>query len=204
MTCDDYARLHAIARRHTRREADAQDLLNDALIASMKAGRSITGADDAWIAGTIRNLARMQARAALRRRRREHEGDQAESSEPSPAESTDFLLTRIASLPRGARIVALLALRGMDRAEIASALNLSDDALRQRLMTLRKRLDGIDVPTSGIGQSMVLGSMRTSLLRVLRRKQGIGTRDPDGHLLIFSRPAASRPSHPRQQHGKET
>jgi hypothetical protein len=71
-------------------------------------------------------------------------------------------------------------------------------------MTLRKHLDGFDAPASGIGANMALGSMRASLLRVLHRKPGIGTRDPDGHLLVFSRNPTSRPSPRRQQHRKET
>lgn len=200
----DYHRLLAIARRHTRRTAEAQDLLNDALVAAMERGRLLTGTDDAWIAGTIRNLAAMQARGAVRRRKRDESVARTESVIVSPQDPADPLLVRIAGLPRGARIVALLALRGMDRSEIASALNLSDEALRQRLMTLRRHLEGFDPDPAGVGPSMSLGSMRASLLRVLRRTPGIGTRDPDGHLLVFFRTRTSRPSPPRQQQGKET
>lgn len=203
MTASNYARLLAVARRHARRGGEAQDLLNDALLAAMRCGRSLAGDDDAWIAGTIRNLALMQARSASRRRRRDGQIAPGASADPTSPEPLDPLLARIALIPRGARIVALLALQGMDRAEIASALALSDDALRQRLMTLRKHLDGLDVPASGIGAKMALGSMRASLLRVLHRTPGIGTRDPDGHLLIFSRRSTSHSSPPRQHLVKE-
>jgi RNA polymerase sigma-70 factor (ECF subfamily) len=127
MTADDYARLLAVARRHTRRQGEARDLLNDALLAAMKSGRS--PGDDAWIAGTIRNLARMHARTAVRRRRRDESIAAAEAVDPPPLDSADPVLARISLLPRGARIIALLAIRGMDRAEIASALGLSHDAL---------------------------------------------------------------------------
>lgn len=204
MTADDYARLLAVARRHARRADEAQDLLNEALLAAMKCGRSLRGQDDAWIAGTIRNLALMQARSAARRRQRDADVAVDPTINPAPPEPHDLLLARIATLPRGSRTVALLALRGMDRAEIASALGLSADALRQRLMTLRRHLDGLDLPAAGVGVNMALGSMRASLLRVLHRTSGIGIRDPDGFLLVFSPRSTSHPGPSRQQEGKET
>src|SRR5687767_9914640 len=67
MDLDLYRELRAQARHLARRAEDADDLVQDALLAALEAGRS----DRAWLAGVMRKQSAMTARSAIRRRRRE-------------------------------------------------------------------------------------------------------------------------------------
>ena len=162
-----------------------------------------------WFHGVLRNRGAFLARGAVRRKRREEHSHNPSSDLALPfgEESSGFL----AQLPRGVRVVAALVLHGMCREEIASALRLSPTAFRQRLTTLRKVL--AEVPPTTREQWVVsarqrrlrqaagleLGLIRQALLSYLKLSSGIGTHDPDGHLLIIEKKAP----HNRQPPGNE-
>ena len=193
MNLDTYRHLHTEARRHARRAADADDLVQDALLIALEQGRSD---DPAWLAGVIRNQAAMQARSAIRRRRREAavaEDDVAiahEDSSPSPG----ALLER---LPPAARRVAVLALHGLNAEEIRWVLGINAAAFRQRLTSIRKAMGGL--PPSQRAEALALayvrdpartvelqfGLVRRALKAALGGTDGIGTHDADGHLIVL-------------------
>ena len=96
-------------------------------------------------------------------------------------------------------MIASLVLAGMTRPEIAQALDLTGAAMRQRLTGLRKaalrispslRQDLLAAaydrrPESGV--DLDVGLIRRALIAWLRGGGGIGTHDPDGHLLVISK-----------------
>ncbi len=190
-----YRRLRARARRLSRRPADADDLLQDALLAAIEAGR-----DDApWLDGVLKNLAAMTARGEGRRRRRE-----ASVAEPESVAATDAAvdtgparLSLLASLPPSARRVAVLALHGLSADEIRWILGLADTAFRQRLTRIRKALGALPPPqrAEAVALSFVrdpartvdlpFGLVRRSLKAALAGRAGLGTHDADGHLLVI-------------------
>jgi hypothetical protein len=181
-----YRRLRARARRLSRRAADADDLLQDALLAGIEAGR-----DDApWLEGVLKNRAAMTARGEVRRRRRE-----ASLAEPEGVAPTDTLvdtgparLSLLAALPPSARRVAVLALHGLSAEEIRWI---------QRLTRIRKALG--ELPPAQRAQAQALaylrdparavdlqfGLVRRSLKAALAGRSGLGTHDADGHLLVI-------------------
>ncbi len=186
-----YDELMALARAASR-SGDAEDLLHDALIAAIAAGRGDLSAraDRAWLYGTIRNLARMQWRGQSRRRQRERQW--AESVSPAaaagPAPPTELLH----GLRPPLKAVAALALTGHSRREIAYLLGISDAALRQRLVQLRRSLSaaGVTMPgePAGLGLDLAYGRLRAALLPLLRRQGGaLGSHDPDGHIFVITR-----------------
>jgi RNA polymerase sigma-70 factor (ECF subfamily) len=212
LTAQEYKQWLAVAARHARRKGEAQDLLHDSLLAAAEARRTdlSTPQSRAWFAGLIRNKALMDARTAGRRRRREASVARAQRPALStPADDADLKLVR--SLPPAARAVATLALHGMTRAEIAFALGLSNVALRQRLTTLRRKWAGLsdEVRQTAIeqaarrqrtiGTELELGVIRRALVSLVREVEGIGTHDPDGHLIVFEHGAESRFRARRQQ-----
>ena len=197
--------LLAQARRRSRVPQDAEDLLQDALLAAARAGR--TDLDDAsnrrWISGVIRNLAAMAGRSEGRRKARERD------RKPDPPAATEAGSTRaLDALPRGVRVVALLVLHGMTREEIRQALELSDPAFRQRLAAVRRAMDGVSPEMRQEALALAyarrqsgeldLGPLRRALLAWVRVEEGIGTHDPDGHLIVISR-STSRKGPPRQR-----
>ncbi len=187
-----YRELRAQARRLTRRADEADDLVQDTLLAALEAGRS----DAAWLSGTMRNRAAMAARGAARRRRREGAvasdgetgaGTQA-SSDPAP------LLRR---LPPAARRVAVLALHGLSADEIRWILQLAPTAFRQRLTSIRRAIGAL--PEAQRAESLALayardparsadlqfGLVRRALMAAMRGGAALGTHDHDGHLLLI-------------------
>src|SRR5262249_15294284 len=123
----------------------------------------------------------------------------------------DAVLELVRVLPPATRAVATLALHGMTRHEIAFVLGLSDVALRQRLTTLRRkwsdvsdelRDDAIDRARERrrtIAGEMQLGQVRRALLALVREKPGIGTHDPDGHLIVIESRWSSQSGRSRQR-----
>jgi RNA polymerase sigma-70 factor (ECF subfamily) len=108
--------------------------------------------------------------------------------------------------------VAALILHGLTREEIACALQLARTAFRRRLTELRRALDRIDpsirarslalayARCSAGTEGLELGLLRRALLAHLRAIPGIGTHDPDGHLLVIrDRKMTSQSGHPRQR-----
>lgn len=197
----DIRTLERQARRHVRTLEEAQDVVQDVLLAAVSAGRRLEDPTfPRWACGAIRKRAAFLARSAGRRRRREQGAPPARSSAP-PRFPGAFL----DSLPPSLRVVARLADAGLDRREIAWLLGLGDDAFRQRLgaLRLRWRRSGLthDVRAEGDG-GPPLGLMRQTLRRRLAggTDVSVGSHDPDGHLLIFSQ-VRSRMVPARQQDG---
>jgi RNA polymerase sigma-70 factor (ECF subfamily) len=208
LTREEYNHWLAVAARHARKRGEAEDLLHDSLLEAVEARRTdlSEAATRGWFVGLIRNKALMDARTAVRRKRRET----AFATEPALARPTlsapadDVALNLVRSLPPATKSVATLALHGMSRREIAFVLDLTDAALRQRLATLKRRWAGISDSTRedamqlvrerrrSIGQEMELGQVRRALLALVREVPGIGTHDPDGHLIMFEKPAPSK------------
>lgn len=198
-----YRSLQASARSLSRRTADAEDLLQDALLAGIEAGRD----DGPWLEGVLKNLAAMTARGEGRRRRRESAWATAEASpaqEPGvdPVPARDALLRR---LPPAARRVAVLALHGLSAEEIRWILGLADTAFRQRLTRIRKALG--DLPPRQRAEAQALaylrdparatdlqfGLVRRSLKAALAGRPGVGAHDADGHLLVIRGAHGSTP-----------
>jgi len=199
MDLDLYRELRAQARRLTRRAEEADDLVQDALLAALEAGRS----DPAWLAGVLRKQSAMTVRSAIRRRRREAaagvEMAVAElATETSPPIDPGILLER---LTPAARRVAVLALHGLSADEIRWILQLTPAAFRQRLTTIRKALGTL--PPALQAESLALaytrdparsadlqfGLVRRALKAALRGEPGLGTHDTDGHLILIRSPA---------------
>lgn len=201
--------LRVIAARCSRVAEDAEDLLHDALLEAVRAGRAdLSQAENyRWVVGTLRNLGTMTARSAVRRRLREARwlsersvlADDANAGAGAPSPWREHPAVR--ALPASLRDVAHLALAGFDRREITWLLKLSDTAMRQRISALRKRLgalaprgDGDTPGEGGVGsdpaapgaESLPLGLIRRALLPVAVAADAVGAHDPDGHLLAIS------------------
>ena len=171
---------------------DAEDVVQEALLAAVRAGRTdLADAETGrWLAGVVRNQARMHARGSARRRNREAAWVAFGSDVvpiPEPNQSSDRILSR---LPPGLRIVALLALTGHSRREIAWLLRLEDAALRQRVAQLRSRFAaaGLGLPSGmpGLSLDLAYGRIRDALRPLLARQGGVlASHDPDGHLFAL-------------------
>ncbi|WMT86925.1 transcriptional regulator [Pelagibacterium sp. 26DY04] len=188
-----YAEFIALARRHARRSDEAEDIVQEVLIAAVQAGRDdfTKFADRRWMAGAIRKRAAFDARSAARRREREARWQLERSGGQSQAEG-EALGAILADLPKSLRVVAALALSGHSRAEIAYLLDLSDAALRQRVRALKLALGkkGVAMPAEMVGLNLDLayGAIRQALAPALKRHGvAFATHDPDGHIFLFKR-----------------
>lgn len=188
-----YAELVALARRHARRSAEAEDIVQEVLIAAVEAGRDDFSqpANRRWMAGAIRRRAAFDARSAARRREREARW-QAERQPDGDRQDTESLAGILGQLPKSLRVVAALAVSGHSRIEIAYLLGLNDTALRQRIRALKVALGkkGVVMPAEMIGLNLDLayGAIRQALAPALRRHGGaFATHDPDGHILVVRR-----------------
>ncbi|NDV00122.1 sigma factor [Pseudoroseicyclus tamaricis] len=190
MTPAARARLMATARAASRREEDAEDLLQEALVAAWAAGRL---EDGAYVTGIIRRQAAMAARGAARRRARESAWAALPAASSEEAEEAP-----LPPLPPALERVARLAQAGCTRAEIRWLLGLTDAALRQRLAALRGKLAGRPLPPQIAGAG---GARRADLRAVLARRPEarFASHDPDGHLFL-AMPSQSGPR--RQQQGR--
>lgn len=199
MTLTEYKQCLAIARRHACSDADAADLLHEALLVAVRAGRGDFGqaVERAWLAGVIRNLAAATARSAGRRRRRE--AVWAGDSDSADVASLDEMPDRsavLSDLTEGTRRVAVLALHGLNQEEICHVLQLKPAAFRQRLTSLRRALGKLPEPLRAEALALAyarprregahrldFGLIRRALLHHVRGGEGLGTHDPDGHLI---------------------
>ncbi len=190
--------LRAVARAHSRVSDEADDLLQDALLEAVRAGRAdlTQAANYRWITGTIRNLGAMRARGAVRRRLREARWTAEDTNHHEPASALESVplpwreIPEIAQLPPSLQQVALLALSGHDRREIAWLLKVSEAAMRQRIAMLRRKLRQLETPGAhgpSADRALPLGLIRRALLPVVVASQSAGAHDPDGHLLVLSR-----------------
>jgi RNA polymerase sigma factor (sigma-70 family) len=199
-----YRDMLRLARRHSRRADEAEDLLQDALLEAVAAGRADLSdtRNRRWLGGVIRNRATLVARTAARRVRRELLWHQARPEEPAVAATSPKEITEILKeLPPSLKVLAALALSGHSRREIAYLLSLNDTALRQRLTALKRRLaaHGLLMPaqTPGLSLELSYGRIRDALLPKLMSEGGLfASHDPDGHLFVFRR---SQTDAPRQQ-----
>jgi RNA polymerase sigma-70 factor (ECF subfamily) len=191
-----YSRLLRRARRLERR--DPEDLLQEALLIALEAGRSplADDGDAAWCTGVLSLRARARARAAGRRRSRETAWAELRpaitSSAPLPVP-----LGPLGALPPSARQLALLVLHGLGGEEIRWLLGLSPAAFRQRVAVLRRALRhwSAEEREAGLGapgqrpRPLAVGLLRRTLARSLRlpiaEAPAVGTHDPDGHPLLL-------------------
>ncbi|WP_196260255.1 RNA polymerase sigma factor [Pelagibacterium limicola] len=186
-----YGAFLSLARRYGRDGEDAEDIVQEVLIAAVAAGREdfSNSQNRRWIAGAIRRRAAFDARSAVRRRQRESRWQAERSGVDAPFEGV-LLETVLAELPKALRVVAALALSGHTRAEIAYLLGLTDAALRQRIRELKKALArrGVPMPPemSGLNLDLAYGAIRQALAPALKRHGGaFATHDPDGHLFVI-------------------
>lgn len=199
--------LRNAARRASRVAEEADDLLQDALLELVRAGRHDLEIPEnlAWLHGVLKNLGAMTARSAVRRRIRDDlwSGQHPLEELPTWWSTQDRELeTILEALPLSLRRVAQLALSGHDRQEIAWLLDLRDDTLRQRISALRRRLADLDRDVvgfaletgraspkdRGLPPRWPLDLVRRALLPVARLSRGAGVSDPDGHLMVLSIP----------------
>ena len=199
-----FADLHALARRASRRPDEADDLLQTALLAALESGRTDLASPETrrWLAGVIRNRAAFDARSSARRRRRETgwsadflpRAEHGGGGSPRLRGETERAASELAALSPALRVTALLALSGHTRREIGWLLNLSDTALRQRISQLKRALDAIPAPDADPTGPLAFGRIRRALLGPMRRPEAfLASHDPDGHLFVLSRSQISTP-----------
>jgi RNA polymerase sigma-70 factor (ECF subfamily) len=189
-----YRALRGQARRLTQHADEAEDLVQDTLLAALQAGRS----DVEWLAGTLRRQAAMQVRSAVRRRRREADGVPVDQDDAPPENAADGALTGalLNRLPPAARRVATLALHGLNADEVRWILGITDAAFRQRLTSIRKTLGrqpgapimdmaGKRADSAMRGNELKFGLIRRALKAALQQNSGLGTHDADGHLIVL-------------------
>ena len=196
MDLEAYRKLLSRARRHSRRAQDADDLVQDTLIAALAANRF----DESWLEGVMRNQAALAARGVLRRRGRESAvvigvgADCAAGPECGSPPGADSVL---AALPPAARRVAVLALHGLAPDEICWILGLTPATFRQRLTRIRRQLG--EFPPALRAEALALayvrdparsvdlqfGLVRRALKAALNGEAGLGTHDADGHLIVI-------------------
>ena len=131
----------------------------------------------------------MHRRSAWRSRRRDGDWQGGNASAPEAGRGSD---ARSLALPPSLRVVALLALTGHSRHEIAYLLDLTDTALRQRIKALKHKLSaaGLGPPGefTGLNLDLAYGRIRDALLPQLLRHGGMfASHDPDGHLFVVRR-----------------
>ncbi len=196
MTSFMRARLHFQLVAIARREAGAlhaEDVVQEAMLVAIEQGRHDLAdpANCAWLRGVVRNRARMTARSARRWQRRDGAW-QGITTAAEPAPRPDAVADILADLPASLRVLAALVLTGHNRREIAYLLGLSDTALRQRIVALRRRLvaRGIAAPgeLTGLSLDLAYGRIRDCLLPALERHGGVfASHDPDGHVFLVRR-----------------
>ncbi len=190
--------LRTQALRLSRSAEDADDAVQETLLASIQAGRY----DLPWLYGVLQKQVAMQIRAKVRRRRREEIIlDEAQSADVEASQPSQSILTLIRSLPTALRQVAVLAVHGLNAEEIRYLLKIAPAAFRQRLTSIRKSLGKLpeDQAREALAIAYVrepkrsvelqLGLIRRALKAALYGDRCLGTHDLDGHLMIIRRKA---------------
>jgi RNA polymerase sigma-70 factor (ECF subfamily) len=192
MSTSLYRDLRRVAARHARRADEADDLVQEALLAAVASGRRQVEdpALRGWLAGTLRNKATLAARSAVRGRKREAAwlGGRADAVE------TDGPRLDLPDLPQSLNAVLALVLTGHSRGEIAYLLRIGDAALRQRIAGLRKALaahrSGRPEEFVGLSSALDHGRIRAALGRLMRERPAVlASHDPDGHLFLLATPS---------------
>lgn len=179
---------------------EADDLVQEVLLAALEQGREFGGAPFlAWASGVLRRRATFLARTACRRRRREADYATDGAATRAPAPRRRLPRQFIDSLPLSLQTVALLANGGLGRREIASLLRISDTALRQRISVLRRAwkrsgaaADEWEILPPGSSSPAV---RPRSLNAALEKLPGgrFAVADPDGHPVYVSAAHNSSP-----------
>lgn len=189
-----WRRLRRMATRVAYSVDEADDLVQDTLVAALEAGRDCDGAQFfAWASAVLNRRALFVARTTARRRRRDAHFAK-EATEALAASAPERRLPRrfVDSLPPSARSIAFLVNAGLGRSEISSVLGISDLALRQRISYLRKtwRLSGAqdDFYEPPLRARLPCGILRRSLKATLVRLPSARAAivDPDGHAIFLS------------------
>lgn len=142
----DHAALVRIARCLVRDAADADDLVQDALVIALEGGRTDAVIDRAWVRGVMRNLARRSWRDRRRRRRRETRVASPDrladsTNEVAKVETRRALSQSISVLPDDYRVPLLMQyMDGLTPQAIAHEMGLSPSTVRTRLQRGRDRL----------------------------------------------------------------
>ncbi|CAN7450608.1 hypothetical protein LJR143_002774 [Pseudoxanthomonas sp. LjRoot143] len=214
LTLAVYRTLRAQALRLCRRADEAEDLVQDTLLAGVVAGRH----DLPWLSGVLRRQAAMAARTAVRRRRREAQADLdvEDAADPATLGEAAHPVTQLLwlrTLPPSARRLVVLALHGLSADEIRWILRIEPTAFRQRLTRIRKtlaaqsptvRADSIALahmrdPARRV--DLAFGLARRALKAAMQAGEGLGTHDPDGHLILIDAGAHTSPSRGNGQKG---
>jgi RNA polymerase sigma-70 factor (ECF subfamily) len=197
MRIEYYARMVDLARRWSRRPDEAEDIVQEALLVAVGAGRADLShePDRRWLAGVIRNRARMAARTATRRSGRDSAWQSSHAEPPVEDPADTAFAAALPGLPPALKSLAALVLTGHSRREIAYLLKLTDPALRQRVAALKRFVarNGIAMPAdmAGLTLDLAYGRIRDALVPALQRHGGaFASHDPDGHLFLIkpSRP----------------
>lgn len=184
-----YLRLLRHARRHVRNPDDAEDVVQEVLLAALKAGRLDMSQprNRAWAMGALRKRAAFEARGAVRRRAREAGSDLSAPDAPDLDAGVDAF---VGGLPKSLRTTGLLALTGHTKSEIIWLLGISDAALRQRFVEIKKRwttMGGGAVGGPFLGGNLEFGRIRQTLLRLAKQREIVlASHDPDGHLFLVT------------------
>ncbi|WP_372018654.1 RNA polymerase sigma factor [Pseudoxanthomonas sp. 10H] len=189
-----YAALLAQARRLSRNAAEAADLVQETLRVAVEQGRTDPRADGAWLAGVMRRQAALRARTEMRRRRREADWAGTRRDRAMPEEPGLPPQRILQALPPASRRLAVLVLHGLDAGEVRWILRLDPASLRQRIVRLRRALQGLDADARHAvsaaasrapvrAADLAFGPLRRALKAALRG-QALGTHDPDGHLIV--------------------
>jgi DNA-directed RNA polymerase specialized sigma24 family protein len=185
---ETYRDILVAARRATRSEDEARDLVQDVLEIALRRRADDWSSPEGrvWLRGVVRKHAAFVVRGEKRRRRRE---SLADSNGTASAGAWVWQPKFLASLPSSLRRVATLASADLCAAEIRWLLQLTDTALRQRLSALRRALRGHDEPPTLPAPEPPgsFGAQRAQVLAHLRQRGGraIATCDPDGHVLFL-------------------
>lgn len=185
-----YIELLRYARKVTRRADEAEDLLQSVCLAAVEAKRADISclANRRWLIGALRKRALHDARSAIRRRRRE---TSITSVDNAQSNTNELPIDFVNSLPKNLRTTALLTLTGHTKAEILWLLRLSDTALRQRIVQIKKRwraFDGSHISEFlGLKGELAFGSIRQALLKpTFSNDVMLASHDPDGYLFLIS------------------
>lgn len=198
--------LQRIARKYSRRPDEAEDLVQDLLLETVRTKRNISDKNfKPWAHGFLRNRAAFIARTEGRRRNREEKvADEQENHQKiKRLQFPEAFIDRLSpALQKAARLMNC----GLSKKEICYLLDVTDTALRQRFTALRKEWKYY-LGTIGTGPDirnesespLQIGLLRRSLRNSIHGDSDkvIGSFDPDGNLLVFR----TKPAHKRESDG---
>ena len=186
------------SRRYSRAAHEVEDLAHDLIVSALRRGLTLDSEPFLRSAqGAARRHAAFLARSAGRRRAREQRSaDQPILPSDRPPDAGEREGAPLSVLSPSLRTTLYLLFLGLEKAELCSALGVSDAALRKRFQALREHgpLARPDLPAAEptAARSQVRRSQVKLLPRLAAVLVGDGQRrvlaasDPDGHGLIFS------------------